>query len=276
MRKAIFVGNSFIYYGGCVKCGSEFKHDAANDECAQKRQNDQGLFYRLCKQNGIDISVTDATHGGRVLAEFTEAGDGSRFPTVGIDLLGKFALSEYTDVFISEAGWNNENFITDINVVKSRFSNPNVKFYYLIHNYTIEKRHNNILSALPLLRMDGFKIIPWGCLAYDIIVGDAEIVDAECIYNKNSFIVKQSANDGYHPNPLSGYITAQMCFSAMTGISAVGTDTAFCADTIDFEAFTAARYGFEDSVTNYEEILRSNDMLQIQRHCDEYLAKFNN
>lgn len=276
MRKAIFIGNSFIYYGGCVKCGGEFKNDAASPEFAEKRKDDRGLFYRLCKQNGLDVSVTDATHGGRILAHFTPNGDGEQYPTAGIDLLGSFDLSSYTDVFISEAGRNNADFLQDMKKVMERFTNPDVTFYYLIHNYTIEHRHNNILSALPLLRMNGVRIIPWGCLVYDIIVGDAEINDAECRYNKNSFIVKQNAGDGYHPNPLSGYITAQMCYSAMTGKSAVGTDTSFCADTVDFEAFTDAHYGFENSVTNYPEIISSADMEQIQAHCDKYIERFNN
>ena len=134
MRKAIFIGNSFIYYGGCVKCGGEFKNDAASPECAEKRKDDRGLFYRLCKQNGLDVSVTDATHGGRILAHFTPNGDGEQYPTAGIDLLGSFDLSSYTDVFISEAGRNNAYFLQDMKKVMERFTNPDVTFYYLIHN----------------------------------------------------------------------------------------------------------------------------------------------
>ncbi len=275
MRKAIFIGNSFIYYGGCVYCGKTWRSDESQTIDYAKRSGDCAYFYQICKQSGVDISVTDATHGGRILANFTPAGDGPEYPTAGIDLLGGYDLSSYTDVFISEAGRNNKNFINDIEAVMSRFPNSETRFYYLIHNYTVEHKHDNIISALPYLRSKGVKIIPWGNLVYDIWLGDAEIENAECIYNKNSFIVKQSAADGYHPSPLSGYIAAQMCFSAMTGIEAIGTDTAFCAETIDFDEYISRHYGFEDSVTNFPEILASKDIAQIQEYCGEYLEKFN-
>lgn len=275
MKKAIFIGNSFIYYGGCVYTGKTWKIDESESINYEKRQDDRAYFYQICKQYGIDISVTDATHGGRVLANFTPAGDGEEYSTVGIDLLAGYDLSSYTDVFISEAGRNNPNFIRDIEAVMSRFTNPETKFYYLIHNYTASQKHNEIYDALPYLREKGVKIIPWGNLVYDIWVGDAEIPDAECKYNKNSFIVNQSARDGFHENLLCGYITAQMCFTAMMGISAESTDTSFSGEVIDFDEYISAHYGFEGSTTNFPEILRSRDMAVIKKYCDEYLRKFN-
>lgn len=274
MRKAIFVGNSFIYYGGCVYTGKTWKIDETQKIDYERRQNDRAYFYQICKQYGVDMSVTDATHGGRILAEFTEAGDGKDYPTAGIDLLGGYDLSSYTDVFISEAGRNNKNFIHDFEAVMNRFSSD-ANFYYLIHNYTVSQKHDEIYSALPYLRSKGVKIIPWGELVYDIWVGDAEIVDAECKYNKNSFIVNQSERDGFHENPLCGYICAQMCFSAMTGKSALTTDTAFCGEVINFDKYISDHYGFEGSRTNFPEILASRDMGQIKKYCDEYLKKFN-
>lgn len=275
MRKAIFIGNSFIYYGGCVYTAKTWKEDEREAINYSKRSDDRAFFYQICKQYGVDISVTDATHGGRILADFTPAGDGADYSTAGIDLLGGYDLESYTDVFISEAGRNNKDFIRDLQAVMCRFSNPNVRFYYLVHNYTVSQRHDKIISAFPYLRKIGVTIIPWGELVYDIWVGDAEIEDAECIYNKNSFIVKQNARDGFHENPLCGYITAQMCFTAMTGISAAETDTSFCSDVIDFDKYISDHYGFEGSVTNFPEILASRDMIQIRKYCDEYLNKFN-
>ena len=103
MRKAIFIGNSFIYYGGCVYTGKTWKIDEQTSIDYTKRSDDRAYFYQICKQYGVDISVTDATHGGRVLADFTPAGDGAKYPTAGIDLLGGYDLESYTDVFISEA-----------------------------------------------------------------------------------------------------------------------------------------------------------------------------
>ncbi len=274
MKKVIFIGNSFIYYGGCVYTGKFGKNEQTAIDY-ERRSDDRAYFYQICKQYGVDVSVTDATHGGRTLYDFLESGDGKEYPTVGIDLLGGYDLSSYTDVFLSEAGRNNPDFIRDIEAVMARFPNPNTNFYYLINNYTYLKKHENILDALPRLRELGIKIIPWGVLICDIWIGDAEIEDAECKYNKNSFIVNQNAHDGYHENPLCGYITAQMCFSAMTGKSAIGTDLGFCGEVIDFEKYISDHYGFEGSTTNFPEILASKDMVQIQKHCDEYLEKFN-
>ena len=275
MRKAIFVGNSFIYYGGCVYTGKTWRIDETSAIDYARRQDDRAYFYQICKQYGVDMSVTDATHGGRILAEFTEAGDGKDYPTAGIDLLGGYDLSSYTDVFISEAGYDTPTFLDDIKAVMSRFTNPDVKFYYLIHNYTAFAKHMNLYNAFPTLCEMGVKIIPWGELVLDLWVGDAEIVDAECKYNKNSFIVNQSKIDGYHENPLSGYITAQMSFTAMTGISAEKTDLSFCSEVLDFEQYVAAHYGFEGSTTNFPEILASRDMVQIKKYCDSYLNKYN-
>ncbi len=274
MRKAIFIGNSFIYYGGCVYTAKTWKEDEGEAINYAKRSDDRAYFYQICKQYGVDVSVTDATHGGRILANFTPAGDGAEYPTSGIDLLAGYDLNSYTDVFISEAGRNNKDFIRDLEAVISRFS-PDANFYYLIHSYTVSQRHDEIYKALPCLRKKGVRIVPWGELVYDIWVGNAEIVAAECKYSKNSFIVKQSARDGFHENPLCGYITAQMCFTAMTGISAVGTDLTFCSEVIDFKEYISKHYGFEGSVTNFPEILMSRDMVQIQKYCDEYIQKFN-
>lgn len=275
MKKAIFIGNSFIYYGGCVYTGKTWRLDEQKFIDYEKRRDDRAYFYQICKQYGIDISVTDATHGGRVLADFTPAGDGAEYPTAGIDLLAGYDLDSYTDVFISEAGRNNPDFVRDIEAVMNRFNNPETKFYYLIHNYTASQKHYEIYNALPYLREKGVRIIPWGDLVYDLWVGDAEILNAECKYNKNSFIVKQSERDGFHENPLCGFITAQMCFTAMTGISAKDTDPSFCAEVIDFEKYISDHYGFEGSTTNFPEILASRDMIRIKSLCDEYLKIFN-
>ena len=85
MRKAIFIGNSFIYYGGCVYSGKTLKIDETNSIDYVKRQDDRAYFFQICKQYGIEINVTDATHGGRILADFTPAGDGAEYSTAGID-----------------------------------------------------------------------------------------------------------------------------------------------------------------------------------------------
>ena len=50
--KAIFIGNSYIYYGNCVIYGNE-------------TQSDIGYFHQICKANGDDVTVYDYTFGGK-------------------------------------------------------------------------------------------------------------------------------------------------------------------------------------------------------------------
>ena len=62
--KIIFIGNSFTYYGKCVleKGQSVYGLD--------KRANDKGYFYQVCKANGLEVSVTNFTFGGHALKDF--------------------------------------------------------------------------------------------------------------------------------------------------------------------------------------------------------------
>jgi hypothetical protein len=66
-----------------------------------------------------------------------------------------------------------------------------------------------------------------------------------------------------------------MCFTAMTGESAAGTDLSFCREVIDFDKYISDHYGFEGSTTNFPEIFASRDMKQIKKYCDEYIKQFN-
>jgi len=96
-------------------------------------------------------------------------------------------------------------------------------------------------------------------------------------YNKNTFIIAQSSSDGYHPNQLSGYITALMTYCAMTGESAVGQDYSFCGDgavnsKFAFKGFISAKYK-NGQTTNYPEVFGSvSDMRGLQTLIDQYLA----
>ena len=94
--------------------------------------------------------------------------------------------------------------------------------------------------------------------------------------------VTRTNNDGdsFHQNPLAGYITAQMCFSAITGSLCEGQKYDFCWDkTIapqyDFDNFLEHQYN-NGQTTNFVEIFNSPaDMLGIQKLMDAYMAKHN-
>ena len=167
---------------------------------------------------------------------------------------------------------------------------------YLAHEYTFSTNATNIINSLDDLASDGFKIVAWGALVNDVYNGRVKVPNATLTYNKNTFIKnastseKMSSNaavislsgygDSFHPNPLSGYITAQMCFSVITGISAIGQKYDFCWDkTIapqyDLQNFLTYQYG-KKQTSNFIEVFNSSaDMLGLQTLMDEYIAKYN-
>ena len=264
--RALFIGNSFVYYGGCVRFGDQGSRD-------------DGLFDAICKANGLNLETYDCTYGGHDLCDFTSEGCknegrhkngayGGCFGK-GRDLLEGLDLSSFDYVFISEAGKDNDRFLEDFHAVKKRFTNPKTRFFYLSHSYTHMKDHRKVIDRFPELRKEGVKVIEWGRLVYDLSKGKVTIPGSTLRYDKNTFI--KNKNDNYHENPLSGYITAQMAFCAMTGNSAVGQDYSFCDKIINFSNFIVEHYK-EASDTDFDAVFASShDMEEIQKLIDQYL-----
>ncbi|MBQ8060334.1 MAG: hypothetical protein IJ205_00110 [Bacteroidales bacterium] len=264
--KALFIGNSFIYYGGCVEFGKQGKVD-------------KGLFDAICKANGFKIKVYDCTYGGHDLSDFTSNGclNESRHKNgpyggcigIGKDLLDGLDLNSFDYVFISEAGKNNSHFLEDFRAVKERFRNPKTKFFYLSHSFTHMNNHRKIINVFPELEKEGVTIVEWGKLVNDLSKGRVAILGSVLKYDKNTFI--KNKGDDFHENPLSGYITAQMAFCAMTGKSAIGQDYSFCDRIINFSKFKTDHYRIA-SDTNFDAIFASrHDMEEIQKLIDRYL-----
>ena len=116
----------------------------------------------------------------------------------------------------------------------------------------------------------------FGSLVEDVIAGRATVEGSELTYTRNSFIISQSASDGYHPNMLSGYLTSLMAYCAVTGESAVGQPYAFCTDSTVESAFNAdtyvTKYYKNGATTNMKEIFASEtDMAGLQALADQYL-----
>lgn len=264
-KKVAFIGNSFLYYGGCVELGNQ-------------RSADNGVFWQICSANGENVTVYDFTYGGHRLRDFTEAGDktgGSGSPGIGQDLLADVDLADVDIVFISEAGENNANFLSDVKSIMNRFTKPGVQFVYVTHAYTYLKNHTNIINALPKLRAWGVLIADWGKLVYDLIRHTVQVENSSFAYTQTTFI--KNKGDSHHPNPLAGYITAQMCYSVVTGRQAVGQSYAFCRD----RQFGGDAYGFDEFIskhyhsaedTNFVRIFASPaEMAGLQRLMDEYV-----
>lgn len=174
---------------------------------------------------------------------------------------------------------NSADFLDKFDMVMDFFkeANPDVKFVFLVH----EQAHTTNYEWLPKvkeLEKKGITVVDWGKLVYDIINGNVSVPNAIQTYNKNSFIVCKSATDGYHPNILTGYITALMTYCAITGKSAVGQDYAFCSDATidtnyDFSRFIRFYYSYGNAVTNFPAVFDSeSDMLGIQKLIDKYIA----
>ena len=262
-KKIIFIGDSFVYYGKAVLDKSE------------SRYNDKGYFYQICKNNGCEVSVTNWTYGGKsiqyiydhYMAELTD-----RYYDYVIINFGRHAVN--TAAVCQEIWKDYIDFFRSVN--------PNVKFFALVgsgcHNISVEKTFPvDLLNNLSLFENMGIKIVDWGKLVADVIRGEVVVPQAEDHFDKNSFIVHRSDKDGYHPNMLTGYVTALMTYCAMTGESAVGQRYDFCCDTsvhtaYDANAFIALHY--QMGSTNFAQIFESEkSMSGLQILIDRYLAQ---
>ena len=267
-RKIVFIGNSFIYYGGCVYDGGV-------------RSQDEGFFWQLCRCNGEHVKVYNCTYGGHHLRDFTPAGcmspklhikEHRHCPGVGTNLLKDVPLDDMDVVFMSEAGENNGHIIDDIKSVKACFPNPKTKFYYLVHTYTYYKQHRAILDNLKQMEEMGITIVPWGQVVYDLTEGKVRMRESHHVYSPTDFI--KNKGDNYHPNPLSGYLTALAAYCAVTGKSAVGQRYDFVEQLIPAERFVQRHYRTAAD-TSYPQIIGSRkDMKVLQKLVDKTLRKY--
>ena len=277
-KKVLFIGNSFTYYGKCVV----FKDRTVLEQ--EPRNNDEGYFYQICKANGADVSVTNWTWGGHALRDtfgekcaYGKECDGENHFSYLKDLV-------YDYVVIQE-GSRNEGSASTIEWCKKimeifKEANPNVKFLFPVHigYYILSPSYKDLLLNIEEFEKLGMTVFNWGKLVNDVMTGKIKVPGAKEEYNKNSFIVNQSEKDGFHPNMLSGYITALMTYCAITGESAVGQDYSFCKDTavnkdFDAEKYCSTYYTYDGATTNFPQIFDSkSDMKGIQQLIDKYLV----
>ena len=265
-KKVIFIGNSFVYYGGCVEPGNQ-------------REEDNGIFARLCAAMGDKVSVTDCTYGGHHFCDFSA--EGCKFskcigkPCYGSDLLRGLDLSSFDVVFFSESGDNFPHFLEDARTIMRRFPNPKTEFVYLCHTFTHYKKHNYVLDGMRELQKDGVVLADWGKVCYLLTEEVHRLVPGGEVYTAESFI--KNKGDRHHPNPLGGYLTALCAYCAYTGRKAEGLPFDVCDgvrfgnDAIGFYEFTDRHYLHSDD-TNFYRILESQkEMLALQVFADRVL-----
>ncbi len=285
-KRVIFIGNSHTYYGKTVL-------EKAPTSTLAARENDTGYFYQLCKENGINVEVTNWTFGNHGLGDlFGGACEGTGKDCEGSDHKAVLAAGNtyYDYVVIQPGTGSNATLVENVQSIMSFFqeANPNVKFILVLTNRHYANGYDEgILSHLEALDSMGVSIADWGRLTYDIINGDVTVPGTETTYNQNSFIVSKSSTDGYHPNMLTGYITSLWIYSVITGESAACQPYLFATDTTVNSKFNTVKFkedyytydnentaDVDESLTNFDEILASgNEIGGLQQLIDLYIAE---
>ena len=287
-KSIIFIGNSYTYYGQTVLEKSQ------KYLTQEERINDHGYFYQLCKANDMDVKVTNWTFGGHGL-EHLFGGDCSADRGCNHEDHQASITDRNYDYVVVQAGSgvvSSDSIVKDMHTIMDFFraANPDVQFAFLVpyaaygeigKTPTLQK---TLLNSLKTLEQEGVTVVDWGGLVMDILHGDVVVPDSANIYEKNTFVIRKSAVDGYHPNQLSGYITTTMLYCALTGDSAMDQPYSFCGDTslrksgmsyfFNFDKFVEKFYCYDNATTNYPDVFRSKtDMDGIRTLIDKHLAE---
>ena len=291
-KKIIFIGNSYTYYGQTVHNGS------SKNLKQSERTGDKAFFYQLCKNNGVNVTVTNWTFDGHNIRWLFNGSCGATSKTcVGVDHKS-YLTDKNFDYVVLQPGKDDifdGTSAADKAAVQSLFDffkegNPNVKFVFLVPYYcygtigsgtpTMTKTY---LNNLKQYESQGAIVSDWGKVVMDILNGTVQVPNSTLSYTKNTFVISKSASDGYHPNMLSGYITTLMTYCAITGERARGKTYAFCNDSslnttsvnyyFSFANFITKFYTYPSGVTtNFDKVFASeNDMLGIQKIIDANL-----
>lgn len=284
-KRVIFIGNSYIYYGGTV---NEMKQSYLTQT---DRLYDVGYFYQLCKANDEEVVVSNWTFGGHSFQQLFGGNCDADRGCNGVDHLSYLEDLNYDYVILSEnsCAGNSEAFPETMEWVMSIFrkANPDVQFVYLCHSSSHGLRLSgitqpNLLNHLKELEAQGVKIVDWGKITSDLASGAAKIEGSTIDYNFYSFIIRKSETDGFHPNQLSGYITTLMTYCAITGKSPVGQPYSFVGDTSlsqnawnrSINSYISQFYSYEDYTTNYNEVFASEtEMEGLQKLIEQYMTE---
>lgn len=269
-KKIVIVGNSMVYYGNCVLIGNQGKED-------------KGYFYQLIASQGEEATVIDYCYPGKKLEYIYE------------NYFAKMNKEDFSDVdylVLSEGNQYNDNLLGTVEKYLELFP-EDVEFRFLRQPMMFEPEPFNLpclIEGVETLRENGYQVVDWGKLVFDIYSGTKEVPGATLEFKRTSFMKENlgykndvgtvhgagSNGDRNHENPLSGYVTAQMLYTSITNRSAMYTDYQFCYDTeihpyFNIDNFAKVHYTGPDK-TNFHEIFRSpQDMFGLQQLIDEYL-----
>ena len=276
-KKVLVIGNSHTYFGKLVI-------EKTQSILTQKeRSNDEGYFYQLCKANGVDVSVTNWAFGNHDFTDLFENCTADR----GCDNVKHldYLTDRNFDYVIMQQGvaaQAEEEFLEKCQMVMDIFkeANPDVKFVFLVQRRLYENQYQwrGAIKKLPEM---GVMVADWGAIVDDVITGKTVVPGATVEFDQNSFIIRKSESDGYHPNMLAGYITALMAYCVITGEQAVGQPYEFATDKTISSKFNTAifksnYYKYKSAKTNFDVVLKSEaDIRGIQALVDQYIEEKN-
>ncbi len=267
-KTVMVVGNSMLYYGNCVIHGEAGK-------------SDEGYLYQLISSFGENATVIDHTYSGKTLKYI--------YSNYLKDISSE-ELEKVDYVILAEANKSTDNIPEVYRSIRALFPEK-TEFFFMCHPMMYYNNLEIIISGVEELRNEDIEIIDWGRLVYDVFSGNTAVPGSTmkfdfCSFIKDNTFVKDAkgkliANpngDNKHPNPLSGYVCAQMIYSAITNRSALYSPYVFCFDTdintaFNIDAFALKHYS-GDKTTNFTDIFRSPaDMFGLQTLMDKYLAE---
>ena len=263
-KKIAFVGNSFTFFGKCVQPDG---FDSV----------DHGYFYSLAKAFGDDVIVTNFTWGGASLWHKGEGFAQRALYEKMIELHPAYYNNpqglELDDfyrqdaVVLQQSGDRIEQTYEDAMLIANLFP-PKTKFGFYVTTYDAFHNFEPSIEAAKRIKENGGAYIPLGHLVDDIICGRAESFGGFLEYDKNSFIVCRE-NDKFHPNTLTGYITALCVYASFTQRDMSDADHSFVRE-MESESF----YTLGES--NHAEIISSDrEMRAIKSLVSDYCKKYN-
>ena len=263
-KRIAFVGNSFTFFGKCTDVNA---FDGV----------DYGYFYQLAKALGDDVTVTNFTWGG---ASFWHKGDGFAQRAL-YEKMKELHPAYYNNpeglpldefycqdaVVLQQSGDRIAQTYDDAKLIMELFA-PQTKFGFYITTYDAFHSFEPSFEAACKIRDNGGAYIPLGHIVDDIINGRTQVSGSEFVYNKNSFVVCRE-HDKFHPNTLTGYLTALCTYCAFTQKDLPCVDYSF-VKPMSYEEF----YTLGES--NHAEIIASKrDMGALGAIAIEYCKKYN-
>lgn len=263
-KKIIFIGNSFTFFGKCVNVKTF-------DEV------DDGYFYKLAQSFGEDVTVTNFTWGG---ASFWHKGDGFASRML-YEKLKELHPAYYNNpdgleiedfyrqdaVVLQQSGDCIAQTYEDAQLIMSLFT-PETKFGFYITTYDAFHSFTPSFEAASKIRDAGGVYIPLGHMIDDIIKDRAKDFSGTLDYDKNSFVVCRE-HDKFHPNTLTGYLTALSTYCAFTQRDMSGAEHSF-VKAMGEEFYTLGE-------SNHEAIIASDkEMSALKALTLKYCKEYNN